>query len=303
MHVLGKVLTGFVIIGALAALGLTAKMLDVRGSWLKKASELKEENIANAAKIDELEAKLRAKRSELARVQIGWGQSWNLPQPPTVNPSGLVAAPIGTNQGVRAPDENNPAPVLYLFRPDQQTGMKYVGPFKAQTVRDNQLGMMPTWTTRPDEVTGWQSGGAGTWRIRSMVPSFAVSRFADLYADLTTSDETLSAKQENLARHNQLLAEAEAQQKVRQQELLGGIDVPPATELPPEFTEGLVKAVEDEEEARNKLLAQVDQLRRELQQKRARLLTLVEGNRNLTTSPASTLQTTPVNAGNAPSDP
>ena len=78
-------------------------------------------------------------------------------------------------------------------------------------------------------------------------------------------DEVVTAQQ---ARSNEQIAE-------RVDELKGGEKLPTAEDLPPEDLEGLVKALSNAEAARNVVLINVDQLRRNIHAAQEKLQTLL----------------------------
>ena len=82
-----------------------------------------------------------------------------------------------------------------------------------------------------------------------------------------------------------LVAKSQATLKVRQEELLGFENPPPnADELDPEYSKGLVKALEIEQDSRDKELAEVDRLRREVKAAFRTEQKLIERNARLAAS-------------------
>ena len=97
MHTLGKVLAILVVLAAIAASVLTAKLIQVRNSWTLKATTAKNKYIELQPKIDALQAKIDSVRAEIFRSQELWGAA--LPNVPTVvsRKDGTVQLGIGTD--------------------------------------------------------------------------------------------------------------------------------------------------------------------------------------------------------------
>ena len=282
MHTLGKVLVWLVVIGWVAALAMTVKMLDVRNSWTQKLDDLKTRNQQNAAQIAEKQSEFDDLRAQLAQTMLGWDKAWsNIPVIP--NQDGTLTAQIGTNDGYGLPaTPEKPAAYLFVTNPADGTS-QYVGSFQAAAVRENQTAFQPTFRIRGNEPQQWPA--SGNWRVRAMVPPTFVERFSDLHGALTLGDQALANKQQHLQIQQELVEVSKKHLTHRQEELLGYKTPPPgADQLPEEWTVGLAAAVANEEERRNEELTELDRLRREVKDAYARLGTLIRQNTELVRS-------------------
>lgn len=268
MHVLGKVLLFLTIVAAAAATAFTARMIQVRNSWMKQAETLKAENEQYVRDIAAEEAELERLQRELNLMLLNWGTPVSGFTVTQASPS-VVTVPIGTRHGVPSGQNRQPAgqnPMLYAFRPDSDgSGMIWVGSFYAQRVADAETDLVPTWTVRAGEADPWSTPGT-RWRVWPRLPSAAVTRFGKLQQALIAADEQLSSKNNYLQVQQGLLDDANRHNRLRREELLG----PPNPPAPPaeledmEYSHGLLAAIAAEDEARNTAEAEVDRLRRVL---------------------------------------
>ena len=285
MHISGKIFLFLAIAGAMASAAFMAQMMTVRNSWMKANNELKEANEQNAESIAKQEAELEKLQHDLDLALMNWGTPINGFDMTQANP-GAVRVAIGSINGVVDGQSRNPPgenPVLHAFRPAQDGGgFVYVGPFQVQSVTDNETDMIPTWSVRTGEVDPWNQQNR-LWRVWQRIPTAGTTRFTDLQQAIFAADERLTSKNSYLAIQQQLLDDAKMQNQVRMQELLGPDQPPP----PPEdldgmeFSHGLLAAIAAEEEARNELQSDIDQLRRKLKSAFERLKVTSEDNDEL----------------------
>ena len=266
MHVLGKVFTWMIVVLALVAMVLTAKMHGVRNSYHEQVEDLKEQNERNATALAQRRRDLQDLRGELHRTLLGWDRYWNNVEAGKLRPmEGTISTEnLGTDQGLGLPKRPNPQdpepPVVHAFRPTDDGSYVYVGPFQTtSTLRENVAVLKSAWGVRGQEADSWNK--AGTWRFWALVPSPYTTRFSDLQKQLTVADESLLSAGKNLDLQNQLAAAAGRDLKFRLGQLLRAPNVQPG-EKDPEL--GLIKAIEYEVEERDERLMEVDQLRREL---------------------------------------
>ncbi len=255
MHISGKIFMFLVIIAAAVAAVFSAKIVHVRNSWMKKANDAQTTLEKNQTELAALTKTRNELRAEVARQELGWNRTWdgvNI-QPSRQGGGRLSAQGVGLNQKMK------PA-VVYVFQSDG-AGAKLVGSFRAEP-EDNATPLIPTFKTRPTKLPGWQGGGAG-WRIRQAIPYPSISRFTDLMGDLQKLDEDLIYRQRNIQTQQKLATDAKLKLDKRLNELNGEPDNNANAEnLPGWMVDGLVKAIQDEEEERNAVLADVDALRR-----------------------------------------
>ena len=264
MHIIGKVCAWLIVILAGVAIALTALMVQVRNSWARKTTELKAQYQADHQALAEKRQRLRELEKELARITLDWNQYWANVQVQKLDPkTGMLRAMIGPEQGIKQ------GQTLYAFQPTADgKGTVFVGPFVVETARQGQCGLRPAWRFRPGEPEQWRDGSG--WRFRAAIPTATLAVFRDLEVAFALSDELLDAKKNYLAAQEQLKQSAQQHLNFRLAELHGTDQKP-----------GLVQALDEEEEARNELLVQVDLLRRRLKQEVARLERLQAENHRL----------------------
>lgn len=290
MHILGKVLMWMTVLAAMVAFAMTVKAMNVRKGYMIEAEKYKEQNVNQADELKKVQRQVTELEAELARETLGMDDYWpkadrseQSPLVGQVDPrTGGVVLNVGANDGVRPPAGGGS--LYYIFQPVPGGGVKYAGAFSLveQGLRDDQSGYRPTWRVRPSEKDLWsQASGQPGWHIRSSLPPYAVTRFSDLYKNLTLADEQLAEKQNNLTIQQELFTKADAQLQDRMGELLGGINPPEGAELPLEFSKGLVTALETEEEKRNLAVGELDRLRHELREKRLERDRLIEQSKGL----------------------
>jgi hypothetical protein len=253
MHVLGKVFAFLVVIEAIIAGALTAKLVQVRNSWTAKVAASKAKYVELAPKIEDLHAKIDNLRNEIFRSRELWGSY--LPNVDTGNPQadGTLSVNIGTDKGIR------PNMLLHGFEVDANGATVYRGSF---LVADSQPGastLKPNFRITPEDVKSWKGGN---WRWRNAVPAGYLETFDKQLLAILKGDETLKARDMLLADQKRMLENANNTLKKREAELVGGEGLAKAESVGPEFREGLVAALEQSEEDRNQTLLKIDELRR-----------------------------------------
>ena len=276
MHKSGKILIWVIVVVILfGAIPLSVKMVGVQTSWTRQVAEVHTSNEQLADELAEKELTLQKLNSELAQVKLGMERYWNGPPVQVLdNTQGIFAAGVGTQHGLRIATTETPTgvqqvpPLLYLFRPTPEGGFLYVGEFEVipEALADNTCRMKATWKLRPEEVqqfNGFRAQQQVAWRIRTQIPAAAKLRFDELYNRAHKNERELQSKERNIRRQRQLKALADEELIVRRGELLGNPNATPVAGRP-EFSVGLVQAIEDEEELRNALQLDVDLLRRDI---------------------------------------
>ena len=71
MHIFGKILIGFIILGGASGAVLASRLLDVRNSWMKKAGELVVETDKMQEQLVEKRKKLKGLKIALAEAELG----------------------------------------------------------------------------------------------------------------------------------------------------------------------------------------------------------------------------------------
>lgn len=288
MHILGKILTWLVLIAAVPAIMLAAKLLDIQTSWSDKVDKIRVQNEQQAETLAGLERDLKEVRDDVALTSMGWGRYWvSLPQRPinvnVVNrQTGEISASIGTNNMVveRIAKDDSGAdvrflPTLYAFQTMGQD-VQYVGSFQVQTLRENQITMTPDWRFRPGEADAWQNGT--TWHFRADIPVSHKARIDGLLANVELTARTIADKQIKLQTQETLRSDAEQKLGYRNEQLVGPATPPTQESLPLEFRIGLSPAIESYEEQRNREQAELDRLRHLVKQTSDRLNDLIQQN-------------------------
>jgi uncharacterized coiled-coil protein SlyX len=253
MHLSGKIFAWLLIPLLLAAMVLSAKAVKVRNSWTAKIEKLRKEYADLAPKLDDARSNLRRAQSEWHRATQTWGL-YAQAQTNVTNPAGgTLTVALGTSHGIKEKQW------LYGFEIQADGSAIYRGDFTATTVREGESVLQPNWRLHPGETSDWKGG---TWRWRLFLPSAYPNRFDELEQTMVLQDELLADRQLTLGTQKELIESAKAQLKLREEELVGGPDLPQDPTLDAEFRMGLVPTLEDLEEARNRELIAIDRLRR-----------------------------------------
>jgi len=256
MHVMGKVGVWLVVVAAALSTVFTAKLVQVRNSWTKKVNSLKTSYQNLQPKIAELTEQQARLEAELFRSTELWGKYSNNVLTQVRPADGVVQIGIGTNNGVAEKK------VLYGFEILPNGTTVYRGDFTVETARDVQAQLKPNWKIRPDDVQSWQP--QANWRWRNVLPAGYQPTFDQQLLAISQAEKILADRKSKLVVETGLDVQAQEQLKRRVAELEGGEQLSKDPAVDVEFREGLVAAVEEAEEARNKVLLKVDELRRRL---------------------------------------
>lgn len=272
MNTIGKVCLGLTLVCMLVSVYLGARLGKHANSWAVKVRDAKvgsEKAVAEQAKAAQ---ELSTARAELARIKMGWGFEWTIPPGGAaggiqVAGGRLAVSGLGSSNGLatRQVDVNGQpqmiAPNVHVFALNGEAGSVYIGEFMAdpQQLGPNNAALIPTWNVTPQEVASWNfSQGV---RLRSQVPPAERASFESVNQSLQRTRELYSETQTAIDDQQTLLAEAQKQLANRKAELLGNPAIPLIADRP-EFTIGLVSALENLEEDRNASQLAVDHLRR-----------------------------------------
>ncbi len=271
MHVLGKVLLGFVVVGALAAIFLTTMLLDARGHWQQRVD-------AARAAFENAEEQLAAQRVianslqlEVDRLQVGWGQTVLAPNSQTLNAQqGVVSIGAGSQRGVGTRrDANNPQATtinqVYIFRPDENEAQasapestppsQFLGAFTLQNV---EPGSAEAVLIRPPYSDEQFPGG--TWRVREIIPHGYATQMQELYTRQIAAEARLQRMKYDIARLNEQRDASMQLLQERMKELNGDPDLMEASDLQ---RAGYVQAMRDRMTERDQLLQRLHELRLE----------------------------------------
>jgi len=289
MHILGKVLIGFTLLGSGFAIYLSAKLINNRNHWTSQIDKVSEQAENLAIDLADKKSRLEAIKTEYEAVYKPWGYTWDSVNVTVRDPqAGTIAAAIGTNNRLTAPAGGVSAD-LHAFQVNPDGSSTYIGEFAATTVQVDQAAFQPTWPLRPlkpgelnNNATEAQNWRNGAWRFRSLIPSSYETNFPIMYEDLSNTDQNLEEQRKILQIQEKLLAYTENSLKKRQEELIGTADAQQAeadkAKLPIEFSAGLIAAIEDEQAKRNTTQTEINRLRRQMEDSRQRLTQLIENN-------------------------
>lgn len=286
MHILGKILTWLVLIAIVPAIMLSAKLLDAQNNWSDGVDKARQQNDQVAAELPKLEQDLREIRRKVSISSLGVDQFWwpsvnvnNLNV--TVNrQNGQLMASIGTNaklQELIGKDENGQdvsVRTLYAFQ--MGNALQYVGAFRVETLRENDVTMVPSWQFRPGEADQWANGT--NWLFRADIPVSHKTRLDGLLAGVELTVRTIADKQNKLKTQEVLRQDALENLGYRNEQLVGAATPPTEENLPLEFRIGLSPAIEVIEEQRNLEQAELDRLRHLVKQTSDRLNELIDQN-------------------------
>ncbi|MEO1993650.1 MAG: hypothetical protein ABGZ17_00060, partial [Planctomycetaceae bacterium] len=228
MHILGKILTWLVLVAALPAVVLTARLLDVQNSWTRQVEKLRKENADKAVTLIAERTKLKQIKIEVQHSSMGSDAFWGDMQVAVNRATGELSANIGTTMGIHPhqtqDDQGNDVsynPVLHAFQPlgDPPTQWAYLGGFQVNTLRENALTMTPTWKLQPGETDGW-NGGQG-WYFRADVALASKIAIDELRLGLESANRAQRANQLRLMQQQAQLADATDKLSYRRSQLLG----------------------------------------------------------------------------------
>lgn len=272
MHILGKTFAVLVVIAAIAASMITSKLVVVRNSWTQKNVSSRNKYLEAKPKVDELESRVDQLRAEAIRKQDLWGKFWDNVQT-SVGNDGTVNVNIGLESGWY------PNLLVHGFEKAADGSTIYRGSFLAVDVRNGGSLLKPNWKVSNEEVKTWAP--QGVWRWRNTIPSGLQENFDRQLLTILKYEETLGDRSHTLQTQNELLAQANEALKRREEELIGGETLEKSELVDPEFREGLVSALEQAEEQRNKILQKIDHLRREVREIQRQIEALVQENTDL----------------------
>ncbi len=290
MSTLGKICLSLTILLLLLALapipgkfgGWTPKLLVFHNQWSEKLRDAKADAADGIEKRAAARQELSLASTDLENQVTGWDRYWNIPrrgpQVPQNAPSldknngRLILRNLGTNDGLvtkQVTDDNGAQqlmlPVVHAFYGGPE-GFTYAGEFVATAAELTSAVLQPVHPVSPSEFSDWPVDVR--WRLRGMIPSGARTSIDELHRRRTRTRELIRQTNANIGRQEGLLSAAEGALTLRKEELLG---IPPegmGDHEPivgrPELTDGLLRAIEDLEEARNQLQLDVDHLRRAL---------------------------------------
>jgi hypothetical protein len=270
MHITGKLLGIVLIVAAAVGFVFAAHLVDVRGKWLDQFQKVKDRNEKIAPELASARIEHDEARAELERESLRWERFWNDQSGQFIPRSGMLNLNAGAQSGITS------KMTLYAFQLPKPNEPNYVGAFNVFQLQPNLAVLKPAFRVRQDDVDHWS---AGSWRLRTMIPSSFASTIAGLESELTIADELLVKQQSNLDTQSKLVEDAKQQRDGRIAELLGAGAANPALR-------GLVVEIAEADDQRNVSLFAVDHLRREISAAERNIQSLLRHNNEL----ANTLQ-------------
>ncbi|MFN0055344.1 MAG: hypothetical protein ACKV0T_24625 [Planctomycetales bacterium] len=270
MHTSGKVLIGFVIVGELFAVWLSANTMLVRSKWMAAAQKNEAEFLKNKEQLVLKTLERDSKRAELARTMLGWDRYWQTADLKGAVQQNGIRLNLGTTAGLQ------PEQVLYVFALNPDGTSRYVGDFKVTRPSEGATDAVRNWFLYAGDLTP----GEFPVRVRSALPTQYLTRLGSLDQQILAVGQTVLTNQAELQRQMELTEKGEALIASRLAEIEGA----PALEgqpLPEVNVKGLLAAMVGEEEARNRALEEADQLLRDLKETRERFVDTIRRNRQL----------------------
>jgi len=272
MHWFGKTCAILIVLASLACTFLTAKLIAVRNSWAKKTQTFVTSYERDHTKLEEVQRQYNQLMKEGESSLREWGAVYNGINTQVEKPTGRLTVDLGTNH--RLKDKQ----VLHGFELLPDGTSIYRGAFLIATAQADRSALLPTWRVRPEDVNAWNEG---RWRWRTMVPSAWSKRADDQALSFMQTEETINDRRATLQIQEKLIRDAEQQKKQRIAELVGGDELAQDPSLAPEFRQGLTVTLAELEEERNKVLLEIDALRRKVRQTRDSVESLQQQNEAL----------------------
>lgn len=270
MHITGKLLGVVLVFAAITGFVFAARLVDVRGKWLDQFQKVKDRNDKIAPELAAARVEHEEARGELERESLRWERFWNNEVGQFIPRSGMLNLNAGAQNGITS------KLTLYAFELPKPNDPKYVGAFNVFQLQPNLTVLKPAFRLRQEDVDNWS---AGSWRLRTMIPSSFASTIGGLESELTVADELFVKQQSNLDTQSKLVDDAKQQRDGRIVELLGGGNGNAAVR-------GLVTEIAEADDQRNASLFEVDRLRRDISTAEKHIQSLIRDNNEL----ANTLQ-------------
>jgi len=256
----------------------------VRNSWSNKAETMAVQIAKNSEELNAKAKQYQDKKAELSRTMLAWDRYWTDIGTRPAKQLPMLNADLGSNMGLDT--TNSPNPLLYVFRPGDNGTSVYLGAFTTTSVQPQRTALSPSWQYRASDQLDFSPG---KWRFRTLIPVGAANKISDFHDRLSAADIVLRDLQDDLAKQNDRKDEANAGLNERQAELMGN---PQAKKIAgePEFSEGYVKAIQDEQNKRNSVLNELDKRRREVKAEYDRMIALMKENKKMDEAISATKQ-------------
>jgi prefoldin subunit 5 len=281
MHTLGKVLAWFTVLLALGGVFVTTKVLARRNAAIAQLEKNRADYEASIAPLEEARVNLRRAQEAYTQAIHGWTPllGANVQVGPA-NP-GEVALNIGEASGLKVGQR------VHVFVPNAQGQSVYLGPFTAKLVQGGVTTAEADFPLRAADRANWVAfvGQTTAGRVYGSVPSSGPESVLHLQQLLVRKNELLEAEQGLLAVRQKEVEIANEHLNYRNNELHGDPALQPERDTLPQFlVDGLVTAIEDTDEARNRVQAEVDDLRHRIKASYDEIVKLQAVNRELADS-------------------
>lgn len=278
MHTLGKVFAWITVLLALGGVFVTTKVLARRNAAIAQLEKNRADYEASIAPLEEARVNLRRAQEAYTQAIHGWTPliGANVQVGPG-NP-GEVALNLGQAAGIQAGQR------IHVFVPNAQGQSMYLGPFIVQTVQGGFTTAAADFPLRDADRSNWQNyvGQTQAGRVYGSVPSAGPETVLHLQQLLVRKTELLEAELALLAVRQKAVEIANEHLNYRNNELHGDPALQPERDSLPQFVvDGLVKAIEDADESRNRTLAEVDKLRHLIKASYDQIIQLEAANRAL----------------------
>jgi hypothetical protein len=274
MNIFGKICLWLAVVGIIASIVLTSRVLAIRMAWMTQNQKLEEEFQKNQEELSKRRTELKLKKDELTRLMLDWDRVWDDVAVQVDPASGALQIAVGINRGLQ--DKQ----IVWAYQKNPDGSSLLAGEFKIIKIRDDLAELAPNWRLRPGDTQGWQ---AGNWRIRSLVPSYYGERLTATEVALLIADEDLQAKKDDVVLQTKMVAAANGELDQRMKEI-NGDQQNEGKELPTEIIKGFLATMLDEEEQRNTAIASVDQLNHDLKRTTERIARIHKINQRLVKS-------------------
>lgn len=282
MHPLGKVLLFFAIVGSGFAIYYSAKLLDRKQEWMKKADAREKELAEITSKNRANQLIMRTREATLHKVTLGWDRYWNdvrLNVAQLENAPPTVTVGVGNDKRLKekdrvflfsvsgekaeTPAEGAPPAGATPEAPAKPAGSsRYLGAFSVTAVAPDapRSALAVDGRPTPEQLATLNSGSV---RVRTLIPAELEMPFKNLQKDILIMDERIAETQGELKTQQTRFESAQAEQTAREKEIEGNAELKGRT-LPSEVIDGLIASLAAEEELRNSALELVKSLQTRL---------------------------------------
>ncbi|QDT37841.1 hypothetical protein [Stratiformator vulcanicus] len=280
MHVLGKVMLGIAFCLGVAAVLLTSKLINVRNSWMSQVKQAEQSISGLEEQVAKQERAVRDLETKFARFQLNWSDPHISPATNVEQPTGLVTAQLGQDQGFGVgTGRGGPNPTYEAFAVGADGSSEYIGKFELVVANASVSRFRPTFTALPEEIQSWPQGEWRFWQTTPYAPPARVDKLRDRIAERADDNRAL---QEQVAQAEVEVAQANDHLDYLEKRLTGNPGAQ-RIERTPEFADGLIATIFAEEEARDSAAEQLAGLRLSVHNAYNQLLAIIEENRDLTT--------------------